>query len=407
MANGNKLSDFLAKSSSPPGPPSLEPGATEIAFNWRTDLNKLEVWDGSAYHFVGGGGLNVVLATADYTMLDTDDVVIVQGGSALSNLTVTLPPASGTVKPRTIIPIVSPGNDTIVAATSGDQIRLVTQPVTYAGTLVISGSDVPWQDGMAFVFANGFTHSSIQTWSMAQPVPAGMNATNLVSRWSWEQAIGSVADELALLGARTHRLAYPRHPWSPDSSSAWYAEFGSTPGAWTLDSGIVVTYPPNGYAKVTQPNDTTERKMVAPLTGSGEFDVIFRFANVNASDGGWTCYLGMTAVGDRSDLDGLSINPNGSVVPYESGSGGISGVNTFTGGAAPGSYLWAWVKLASGTLTVRVSRDGMNYATIYNVASGLVPTHVVISMLPQVSVEGEDFFALDFVALGNSTPAGQ
>lgn len=198
-----------------------------------------------------------------------------------------------------------------------------------------------------------------------------------------------------------------RHPWSPDSASAWYASTGVTPGAWTLDSGVSVAYLANGYAKLTMPNDNTERKLSAPLTGSSEFDVLARLAVINASDGGWQCYLGLTAAGDHSDLDGCSINANGAVVPMESGSSATSGVNTWTGGCAPGLWLYVWIRLASGILDVFASRDGIFYATLYHVPSTLTPTHVVLDIVPQVSVQGEDFVALDYIALGNSTPAGQ
>src|SRR6202035_4104212 len=157
----------------------------------------------------------------------------------------------------------------------------------------------------------------------------------------------------------------PRVPWPAGSSSDWYAGDGVTPSAWTLDSGLAVAYPPNGRARITWPNDTAVRQMVAPVTGGTRFDSMLR-ARFFAGAGPF-CNIGFSAAGDLSDLDGIQF---GAASAFQSSLAGVLAAmpNSLISYNIFQDWQWFWITLAAGTLTVHCSTDGVSWGICYAAA---------------------------------------
>lgn len=197
-----------------------------------------------------------------------------------------------------------------------------------------------------------------------------------------------------------------RYPWVPLSASAWYADSGATPGAWTLDAGLAASYPANGFARITPNDDTSMRKAVALLTGATTFHALAR-VRLFGGDDACNLYLGFTAAGNMSDLCGIGIASGGQVIGAFDG--GVAGVG-LTASPAPFGPTWTylWVDITGGVLTGRVSLDGLTYDLAFSQAVSTVPTTLLWAFIKHNSGQASPgLMWLDFIALGNTTPAGQ
>jgi hypothetical protein len=201
--------------------------------------------------------------------------------------------------------------------------------------------------------------------------------------------------------------AGPADPWTPHSASAWYASDGATPVAWTLDAGLAVSYAAaEGYAKLTWPLDTTVRKAVAALTGAAPFHLVARVRPFNGQNQFYT-YLGFSAAGDVTDLDGLLLSPNGGIQQVESGTPASSNIDNNWGYVGT-PWMYVWMSLIAGTLAGYVSVDGVAYDQAFAVASALTPTKMVLAVQAGAAAAGPaSALWLDYIALGNTAPAGQ
>lgn len=196
------------------------------------------------------------------------------------------------------------------------------------------------------------------------------------------------------------------HPWSTPNASDWRASAGATPGAWTLASGLAANYShPVGLAKITWTDDTTQRTAVAAAAHTSEMDFVCRVA-LDVPAVTTKVAIGFSAAGNASDLDGISIDPNGAIHTLIAGSDvGGSGSGLF---GIPYPWIWLWGKLAGGNFDTYLSLDGLHYLHLRHDASALTAAYAVIAVTPaSMTGDVEDVLWLDFLVFGSSTPAGQ
>jgi hypothetical protein len=341
--------------------------------------------------------------TADYQMLDQDDVVIVNDLADSADITVTLPAASGTIKSRTILLINPPSVHTVTLAPHGtDEIVL--------GSGNIGGSRGMSLPGQAYTLINGgLLDGSQNVWNS---VEIGSQSVSLLSGLSWTpeehtnwDPINDLGTQLQILDARTSIT--PLIPWSPPSASDWRARAGSTPGAWTLSSGLTVSYQgPNSYALLTNPGDNVVRSASVALPGSLPFEALFKLRLPAGYYGAFqTVWFGLGTSLSGADVSGFSLTGFSTNIMM---SNGVLIPHSFTGGAASGAWGWWRVRMDGTTLTLWYSPDGLEYDVLSSVANSTTPTHAVIVFNPTGgSSTATVLLWLDFVAFGHTAPAGQ
>lgn len=199
----------------------------------------------------GGGGPTIVQVTGDYTMLDGDDIVVVNGDGVTGDITITLPPYSGTVKPRTIFPAISPTGSIILAAHGTDKIMDLGQMSIVQASVALQGTASTWRDGTPWHFINEPTLVSLRgpVWTPAESSPYNTSSTGYWGGLPWQNSPDSLMGEITEL---------------EDAVTTGSLQVVSVTASAAIDpsTDCVLANATGGLITLTLPNPTTQHKQI-------------------------------------------------------------------------------------------------------------------------------------------------